>query len=221
MAMYSAQQSPHTVEDSNSHTTQVNLLNLIKNRRSVRRYRKTKPDLSEIDRIINCAIYAPSAHNAQPWRFFIIKDEKKKTELIKQMAVRFRWGMEKDNVPQETIRRKIQRSISLFSDAPVVIIAAIDMTGMDRYPDSARQQAEMTMATQSLAAAIQNLLLAAKAIGLGGCWYCAPLFCPEVVKTVLSLPDCHIPQALITLGYPAENPPTPPRFQLNEIRFIL
>ena len=219
--MYPAQQLLHTSADSNSQPNQSDLLSLIKNRRSVRKYRKTKPDLSEIDRVINCAIYAPSAHNAQPWRFFIVSDEKKKTELIEQMAARFRQDLERDNVPRAVIRKEIQRSLRLFSEAPVLIIACIDMTGMDKYPDLARQQAEMIMATQSLAAAIQNLLLAAKAIGLGGCWYCAPLFCPELVKTVLSLSDCHIPQSLITLGYPGENPPVPPRFELDEVRFIL
>ncbi len=219
--MYAARQLLHTVEDSNSCLNQGDLLNLIKNRRSVRKYQKMKPSLSEIDRIINCAIYAPSAHNAQPWRFTIVSDEKKKRELAEQMAVRFQQDLKKDSLPKAVIGKKIQRSVRLFSDAPVVIIACIDMTRMDKYPDLARQQAEMIMATQSLAAAIQNLLLAAKAVGLGGCWYCAPLFCPELVKTVLSLPDAHIPQALITLGNPAENPPVPPRFQLDEIRFIL
>ncbi len=219
--MYPARQLLHTLEDSESQPNQVDLFNLIENRRSVRKYQKMKPDLSEIDRIINCATCAPSAHNAQPWRFFVVSDEKKRAELIEQMAARFRRDLEKDNVPRAMIRKKVQRSLRLFSEAPVVIIAGIDMTGMDKYSDLARRQAEIVMATQSLAAAIQNLLLAAKAIGLGGCWYCAPLFCPELVKTVLSLSDCHIPQALITLGYPGENPPVPPRFRLDEVRFIL
>jgi len=219
--MCPVRQSSRAPANSKSHANQGDLLSLIKNRRSVRRYRKIKPDLSEIDRIIHCAIHAPSAHNAQPWRFCIVQNEKKKSALIEQMAARFQQDLEKDNIPQETIKRKIQRSIGLFSSAPVLIIASIDMTKMDRYPDTARQQAELTVATQSLAAAIQNLMLAAKAIDLSGCWYCAPLFCPEIVKSVLSLPDHHIPQALITLGYPSENPSVPPRSQLDEIRFIL
>ena len=215
------QQLFHISEYSDILPNQNNLLDLIKNRRSIRKYQKKKPELSEIDRIINCAVYAPSAHNAQPWRFLVISDEKKKTALIEKMAARFRHELERDNTPEEVIRRKTQRSVHLFSSAPVIIIACVDMTGMDRYPDVTRQQAERTMAIQSLAAAIQKLLLAAKAVGLGGCWYCAPLFCPDIVKTVLSLSDCLIPQALITLGYPEEDPPTPPRFRLDEIRFTL
>lgn len=204
-----------------AHHFQDDLLNLIKSRRSIRKYRKAKPDLPKIDRIIDCAIYAPSAHNAQPWRFYIVEDKTKKGDLIECMAARFKQDLEKDHVPMAVIRKKIERSIRLFSNAPLIIIACIDKKKLDKYSDVTRQQAELLMATQSLAASIQNLLLATRALGLSGCWYCAPLFCPDVVKTSLSLPDDHLPQALITLGYPGENPPPPRRDKLDEIRFIL
>ena len=219
--MCPVRQSSQAPANSEQPVSQDHLLSLIEQRRSIRKYHQRQPDQSKIDRIIRSAACAPSAHNAQPWRFYVIQDARKKSELIKQMAAKFRQDMEKDGVPEKVITGKITRSISLFSQAPVIIIATIDMTGMDRYPDTTRQQAEMVMATQSLAAAIQNLLLAARAVGLSGCWYCAPLFCPETVKSVLSLPAGYIPQALVTLGYPAENPPVPLRLQLDEIRFIL
>jgi coenzyme F420-0:L-glutamate ligase / coenzyme F420-1:gamma-L-glutamate ligase len=57
---------------------------------------------------------------------------------------------------------------------------------------------------QSVAMAGQNLLLAAHDAGLGACWMCGPLFCPDVVRQVLALPDDWQPQGLITLGYPAQ-----------------
>ena len=60
------------------------------------------------------------------------------------------------------------------------------------------------MAIQSVANAIQNLLLAAHDLGLGACWLCAPLFAPDVVRAVLNLPSDWDAQALITLGYPAD-----------------
>ena len=219
--MLSDRQLLHTSPQPCCSPNHTDLLDLIKHRRSVREYSKIKPDLAEIDRIISCAACAPSAHNAQPWRFFIIDDAKKKKALIEGMAARFQQDMERDSVPETVMKGKVRQSVRLFSGAPVVIIACVDMVVMDSYPDQARQLAEMVMAAQSLAAAIQNLLLAAKAVGLGGCWYCAPLFCPEVVKAALSLTDSHIPQALITLGYPKKNPPMPSRLELDEVRCVL
>jgi nitroreductase len=78
------------------------------------------------------------------------------------------------------------------------------MADMDRYPDTRRQQAEWVMAVQSAALAAQNLLLMAHAEGLGACWMCAPLFCPDVVRAALGFPEDWEAQALLTVGYPAE-----------------
>jgi F420 biosynthesis protein FbiB-like protein len=80
----------------------------------------------------------------------------------------------------------------------------MSMMDMDRYPDERRQDNEWLMAVQSTAMAGQNLLLAAQAEGLGACWMCAPLFCPDVVKHTLALPADWQPQGLVTCGYPAE-----------------
>ncbi len=73
------------------------------------------------------------------------------------------------------------------------------------------------MAVQSVAAAIENILLAAHAEGLGSCWFCAPLFCQDVVRKVLRVPRYVAPQALITLGHSAEQVEPPPRKVLQEI----
>ena len=65
--------------------------------------------------------------------------------------------------------------------------------------------------------AVQNLLLAAHAMGLGACWRCAPLFCGETVIDTLKLPQHWHPQALVTLGYPDEDGKTPSRLSLSEV----
>ncbi len=95
------------------------------------------------------------------------------------------------------------RSYRRIAEAPVVIAIALTLMDMDHHPDDARSRAEFLMAVQNTAMATQNLLLAAHAEGLGTCWMCAPLFCPEVVREVLNLRDDWEPQGLITLGYPA------------------
>jgi len=61
------------------------------------------------------------------------------------------------------------------------------------------------------------MLLAAHGEGLGSCWFCAPLFCQDVVRKTLKIPKHAYPQALITLGYPANKPNPPPRKPLEDI----
>jgi nitroreductase len=78
------------------------------------------------------------------------------------------------------------------------------LADMDRYPDQRRTQAERVMAVQGAAMAAHNLLLAAHAEGLGACWMCAPLFCPDTVAAALALPPDWEPQAIVALGYPAD-----------------
>lgn len=55
----------------------------------------------------------------------------------------------------------------------------------------------------AIGAAVQSLMLAATSLGLGSCWMCAPLFCPEAVAGALALPEGLLAQALVTVGRPA------------------
>jgi nitroreductase len=73
------------------------------------------------------------------------------------------------------------------------------------------------MGTQSVALAGLQLLLAAHAEGLGGTWICWPLFAPEETRQSLDLPSEWEPQAMIFLGYPAEEPEIPGRNSLESI----
>ncbi len=105
-----------------------------------------------------------------------------------------------DGDPIEAIEADVSRSRSRIVEAPVLLFAFMSMEEMDAYPDQRRQTAEHTMAVQSTAMAIQNVLLAAHAEGLGACIMCAPLFCPEVIRKVLDTPCDWHPQALITVA---------------------
>ncbi|HSV49127.1 MAG TPA: nitroreductase family protein, partial [Candidatus Acidoferrales bacterium] len=93
------------------------------------------------------------------------------------------------------------------------------MEGLLKYPDALRQAVERDLASQSLGAALQNLLLAAQAKGLGACWYCAPAFCKPTVREVLKVPQGIEPAALILMGYPAEKPVSPPKKALKDYCF--
>lgn len=179
-------------------------LELARTRRSIRRYAPTPVAEDLVETLLNAAIWAPSAHNRQPWRFCIVRSPEMKAALSKRMADAWRQDLANDGAERETIERRIVVSHARLTGAPVLIVPCVTLADMDVYPDPVRSQAEWTMAVQSVALACQNLLLAAHAAGLGTCWMCAPLFVAALVRQALDLPEHWQPQAILTLGYPAE-----------------
>ena len=194
------------------------LLDAIRQRRSIRKYLPTKVPKELVEEVLVGAGWAPSAHNAQPWRFIVLADAGVKRELALAMADVWAADMAHDSVTIDEQKRaaKVER----FANAPVLILACLTMDGMQKFSDERRQKCERDLAMQSLGAAIQNLLLAAHSKGLGACWFCAPSFCKENVRKVLKIPVAVEPEALIALGYPAENPPTPTKKRLDEYCFL-
>jgi F420 biosynthesis protein FbiB-like protein len=154
--------------------------------------------------LLTAAIWSPSAHNRQPWRFVVVESPEQKACLTGAMGEQLRHDLEADGVSEAVIAEDTARSYARITTAPVVIVMCLTMADMDTYPDERRNRNEYVMAVQSVAMAGQSLLLAAHDAGLGACWLCAPLFCPDVVQVALSLPVDWQPQGLITLGYPAE-----------------
>ena len=177
---------------------------LIRGRRSVRRYRSEPIPRPLLEKLLTAAIWAPSAHNRQPWRFCVVTTEAAKGDLSRRMGARWRADLSADGVDSEKIERRVRISHARITGAAALVAVSLSLEGMDEYPDRRRQEAEWLMAVQSTALACQNLLLAAHQYGLAACWMCAPLFVPELVQDALSLPESWRPQALITLGYAAE-----------------
>ena len=157
-----------------------------------------------IEQLLNAACWAPSAHNRQPWRFVVIETTEQKKLLAEKMGQRLRKDLTADGVDANVINADVSRSYARITSAPVLIALCLSMVDMDTYIDTKRSQNEYLMAVQSVAMAGQNILLMAHDTGLAACWMCAPLFCPDVLSEALDLPGDWQPQALLTIGYPAE-----------------
>jgi F420 biosynthesis protein FbiB-like protein len=199
----------------------LGFIELVKSRRSIRKYRSIRVSRDVINSILELARWAPSAHNAQPWRCIIIDDEDVKARLACEMGRAWMSDMLKDGVQKDKAEEIVRaESLERITKSPIIIIVCLTMEDMHKYPDRRRRRAEYLMGVQSVAAYIQTLLLSAHHYGLGACWVCAPLFCPSVVKRVLGLPRNIEPQAMITIGYADEKPTPPPRRELNEICFF-
>jgi coenzyme F420-0:L-glutamate ligase / coenzyme F420-1:gamma-L-glutamate ligase len=181
-----------------------NFVEMIRTRRSIRRYQNRRLREETVAQLLTAATWAPSAHNRQPWRFVVIEARETREQLAAAMGAQLRRDLAVDGLPSMAIEKDAARSFNRITGAPLLILLCLTLADMDVYPDERRRRNEATMAVQSVAMAGQNLMLAAHSFGLGACWLCAPLFCPEIVKQVLDLPDEWQPQGLITVGYPAE-----------------
>lgn len=190
---------------------------LIKTRRTVRKFLRREVEREKIRELIEAATWAPSAHNSQPWRFFVITSEKTKEAFSLAMARKWEKDLRQDKVDETIIKQLIEDSHERFISSPVIIVVFIDMSEMQKYPDEKRNNYEKVMAIQSASAAIQNLILLAHAFGLGSNWRCAPLFAQEEVKKVLKVKLSWEPIAAVSIGYPEEVPQAPKRKIVDEV----
>ncbi|HTJ62817.1 MAG TPA: nitroreductase family protein [Alphaproteobacteria bacterium] len=186
-------------------------------RRSVRRFLPTPVSETLVAELVAAATRAPSAHNRQPWRFHVVRDAAGKANLAKAMGDRLHADRSRDGDDAESIAQDVARSSARINGAGALIAVCLTLEEMDTYPDAKRNEAEYIMAVQSTAMAAQIALLKAQAAGLGACWVCAPLFCPDTVRAALGLRDSWRPQGLILLGWPAEPGRDRPRKPLTEI----
>ena len=206
------------------------LANLLYRRQTIRRYDGRAVDRSTVEALIAAACAAPSAHNRQHWRFAAITARPVKERLAQAMGESFRQDMRREGLHPDEIEGRAGRSYDRLVESPALIIAGYSsadvsiraLAGQETFnsgPASKTQhrksKIEETMATQSVAAAIENLLVAATAMVLGACWSFLSRFCPDVVRVALSRADYSAPQALITIGYPAETPPRRERFPVE------
>jgi coenzyme F420-0:L-glutamate ligase/coenzyme F420-1:gamma-L-glutamate ligase len=212
------------IGDSMSDDLQT-ILSLIKERRSIRRFRPEPIPAKTIETLLEAARWAPSAGNRQAWRFWVVTDAATRQAMgtaVEQTLLSIR-----DNLRDEA-RAEANDYLSNFghfANAPVVI-APIHRGGTELLQASqehdplgpARAEAD---ALCSVAAAIQNMLLAAHAQGLGACWMTGPLVAHEALAQVLQLPEGWSLSALIPIGWPAESPgPTSRRALARLVRHL-
>jgi coenzyme F420-0:L-glutamate ligase/coenzyme F420-1:gamma-L-glutamate ligase len=188
----------------------VELFDALRGRRSVRRFANRPVPPALLDELISSACLAPAPHHSRPWRFVVVGTQAR-DRLAEAMGARWRRDLEADGVAETRIEALLARSRAQIRDAPTLLLACLVSEGLRAWPDEARRRAEWLMGAQSMGAALQNLMLAAHARGLGSFWISAPLFCPEAVREALDLPQEYVAQALVALGYPDPAAPLPSR----------
>jgi len=201
----------------------LSAIEAIKNRRSIRKYKSDPVPDEVILELLECARLAPSAHNSQPWRFVVLKDDGVKKELR-----RYAYGLQfVESAPciiiccvdlgvhsAKTTRRRMKE---------LLIAGVLDDVGEVTYDplanvaDGERMQSWRLVESCRFNSAIatEHIVLAALSFGLGTCWI--HMFEPEKVQALLELPDNIAVVSLLTLGYPDQDPPPRPRLPLESL----
>jgi len=195
---------------------------LLKSRRSYKlAFSTRRVKKSIIEECIELAQWAPSAHNAQFWRYIIFEKAKLRESLIEKLNEKLRIDLEKDGKSKELIEAKVEKTRKNFLNAPILILLCLDTSDLEKYTDQERTENEFILGIQSISSSATYLLIAFEMKKLAACWYCAPLFAKDQIKKSLKLPETYIPMAFFTVGYPLKPIQAPKRKSLNEIIFEL
>ncbi|MCL4474445.1 MAG: nitroreductase family protein [Actinobacteria bacterium] len=200
----------------------MDVFDAIRNRRSHRAYQSDPVEPEKIDQILEAAHWAPSPANGQPWEFIIVTDgdarghlvdlseEARKSGNIELHGFSYIRPIPQAQAVETEVDPANRYSLSFLKDVPVIIAVVgdpnppISQVGPGRVQDGYKY---------ACAAAIQNMLLAAQALGLASLWF--TFFDRELVSRFLNVnPGKHL-LALVCLGYAAGEPPTPSRISLN------
>jgi len=163
----------------------------IRQRISVRSYGNANVSDSVIREIIELAMQAPSAGNTQEWVFIVVKDTKARQAIADACFGR-----------------------AFITTAPTVMVVCADMEAIEK---SYGERGVSLYAAQDVAAAVENMMLAATSRGLATCWIGA--FNEQAVKDIVAAPSNVRPMAIVTLGYAKDRPAKPARKPLSDAAF--
>lgn len=174
----------------------------MRTQRALRRLTSDPVDDALVLRLIELALRAPSGGNAQSWAFVVVKDRAVKTRLARLnrqawwLYGRVGRRLARDNAAMLRIIDAVQWQADHFEDIPVVVVACL--RGL--IPPFPRFAASSLYG--SIFPSVQNLLLAARAAGLGAALITLPLWSTFLARRALGLPWRVTPCAVVPLGWP-------------------
>ena len=181
----------------------MEVMQAIKERRSIRKYKPDPVSDEAIDTVLDAARWAPSWANTQCWRFVVVRDPEVRAKLADTLRAR--------------TPGKENRAAAAIRSAPVAIVACAELGRSGYYKGGEQATDKGDWFMFDVALAMQNLALAAHAIGLGTVH--VGLFDAKEVAKILDVPANVAVVEMTPLGYPDEEPTAPARKELAEIVF--
>jgi nitroreductase len=173
------------------------LLDAIHSQRAIRHFSAQPVSDEAVETILHAAICAPNGGNRQPWRFIVIRD----AALKCQLGQWYLSAWQAATVNMEALTQPYRHGAELaqqMATVPVLILACIDHGGAGPGPGPITRGA-------SIYPAVQNFLLAARALGLGTVLTTLHTQYESEIKALLHIPETVETAALIPVGHPAED----------------
>ena len=201
-------------------------LELVKKRRSIRRFKPDPIPDGYVEKIIEAARWAMSGGDAQPWEFIVVKDKetKKKIDDLNIEQRRQTWEIERTRIKElmhPSHAPGPPKGPTGFKDAPVYIVVCADPRPVQATVLITHflhnEGGPGAHFLKNMANATQNLCLAAAALGLGAQWVSINRVIESPLKALLGVPEEFSIHTIVPVGYPAYEPPPSYRRELNEI----
>lgn len=209
----------------------MDFLEVLNTRKTIRKYKTDLPPVSDIQKIIDAGRLAPSATNSQNWEFIAIYNPDIKREMFDAVTDMY------DEISRLEITEENKNKLGMykyysgfFVKAPVVIAVVekernsfvTNILRENNYPEDEISLMRPNSSLLSIGAAIENMSLAAHALGYGTCWLCAPIVAYKKFKEILNLDEKSKIVSLLTVGIPEHNNfKSPPKKPLSEVMKIL
>ncbi len=173
--------------------------------RAIRRLKPDPVDDAIVLRCIELALKAPTGSNGQNWEFVVVKDRERKAALARRN--RQSWSIyggigrmqNRDNEPMQRILDAVQWQAEHFEDIPVIVVPCLRG---NRVPFVPMPPFANSSYYGSIYPSVQNLLLAARAMGLGAALITLPLWSTTSARRILGLPASVMPCCVVPMGWP-------------------
>ena len=210
----------------------MELFEAIFGRRSIRWFTDELVAQDDLDTMLRAASAAPSGHNYQMWYFIVVRNKALQVRMRQVVVDEHRRlaeiALQHGGLEVEAKRlQNLPRGWIFFDTAPITIAVCERLLPPDSrarllrgigMSESEVRHRRPSSGLQSVAAATQNLLLAAHGLGYGACWMTAPNTAAVQLEELLQIEPTHKLRALVPIGRPAREPKaSPPRKPMDEI----